>query len=217
MSSSTRTFGADALDRTGAYHLLNSIVVPRPIAWVSSINGDSQTNLAPHSYFTVAGVSPPTLLFVSVGQKDTIRNIQQTREFVINVADLPFAEQMNLSSTKAPYGVSEFDLAGVTPVPGELVAAPRVAEAPVSMECRLTDVVPVGDDPSYLVLGEVLLFHIAERVLDARGTADPDALAAIARMGGNVYCTTDERFEMARPSYDEVVAAGAGAESTGGT
>lgn len=194
-----------SLSRAEVYGLLNTIVVPRPIAWVSSIDEHGRHNLAPHSYMTVAGVVPPTLLFVSVGDKDTVRNVRATRNFVVNTVDRRLASQMNVSAADAPPGVSEFDLAHLVPVPSTKVAAPRVQGAPVSIECELDRIEPVGSEPSYVILGRALVFHIAERLFDGeRMRVDPAELDAIARMGGALYSSTTDRFSMLRPTYEAV-------------
>jgi flavin reductase (DIM6/NTAB) family NADH-FMN oxidoreductase RutF len=185
------------------YFLLNSLVVPRPIAWVSTRAADGTRNLAPHSYFTVAASDPPSVCFTSIGDKDTVRNVRATGEFVVNVADHALVERMNLTSADAPPDVSEFELAGLTPLEGEHVRSAIVAEAPVALECRLTEVVEVGN--GRVVIGEVLAFHVAERLWTEQGRVDPARLDAVARMGGSTYSTTRDRFELRRPAYAELV------------
>jgi flavin reductase (DIM6/NTAB) family NADH-FMN oxidoreductase RutF len=185
------------------YFLLNSLVVPRPIAWVSTRAADGTRNLAPHSYFTVAASDPPSVCFTSIGDKDTVRNVRATGEFVVNVADHALVERMNLTSADAPPDVSEFELAGLTPLEGELVRSAIVAEAPVALECRLTEVVEVGN--GRVVIGEVLAFHVADRLWTEQGRVDPARLDAVARMGGSTYSTTRDRFELRRPTYAELV------------
>ena len=185
------------------YFLLNSLVVPRPIAWVSTVAADGTRNLAPHSYFTVAASDPPSLAFTSIGDKDTVRNVRSSGEFVIHVADHALVERMNITSANAPADVSEFELAGVTPVGADHVDAAIVAEAPVAIECELDRVVEVGN--GRLVIGRCLAFHVAERLWDERDRVDPARLDAVARMGGSTYSTTRERFELRRPTYDELV------------
>lgn len=185
------------------YFLLNSIVVPRPIAWVSSRAADGTRNLAPHSYFTVAASDPPSVAFTSIGDKDTVRNVRATADFVVNLASHELVERMNVTSANAPADVSEFDLAGVTPVDGSYVESSIVAEAPVALECRLVEVVEVGN--GRVVIGEVLAFHVAERLWDERDRVDPGRLDAVARMGGSTYATTRDRFELRRPTYADLV------------
>ncbi len=192
------------VSRGDIYYLLNSIVVPRPIAWVSTLGADGVPNIAPHSYTTVASVAPPMLLFVSMGDKDTVRNVRDTGTFVINVVDGQHAAQMNTTAADAPPGVSEFELAGLTPVPSLKVAAPRCGEAPVSIECELDRVIDLGSDPSHIVLGRVVALHVEQRLYDEKDRVDPARLDAIARMGGATYSTTHERFDMKRPSYADL-------------
>lgn len=190
-------------DTRSLYFLLNSLVVPRPIAWVSTVSADGTANVAPHSYFTVAASNPPSVAFTSIGDKDTVTNVRATGEFVVNVADHGLVERMNLTSANAPADVSEFELAGLTQGAAEHVRAPLVAEAPVSIECGLDRVVEVGN--GRLVIGQCLAFHVAERLWDERDRVDPARLDAVARMGGSTYATTRDRFELRRPTYEELV------------
>lgn len=191
-------------DTRELYFLLNSLVVPRPIAWVSTTAADGTHNLAPHSYFTVAASAPPTLAFTSIGEKDTVRNIRATGDFVIHVADHDLAERMNVTSAAAPAEVSEFQLAGVHPCDADIVDSSIVCEAPVALECRLDRIVEVGTN-GHVVLGEVVAFHVAERLWDERGRVDPGKLDAVARMGGSTYATTRDRFELRRPTYSDLI------------
>jgi flavin reductase (DIM6/NTAB) family NADH-FMN oxidoreductase RutF len=134
-------------------------------------------------------------------QKDTLRNVMATGEFVVNIVSEEFAEKMNLCSAEVPPNVDEFDLSGLTPLPAELVKPPRVAESKAQMECRLRQIVPVSDKPGggSLVLGDVLRFHVLESMLMDGLKVDPDMLNAIGRMGGPTYTRTHDRFEMQRP------------------
>jgi len=184
------------------YFLLNSLVVPRPIAWVSTVSASGTRNLAPHSYFTIAASDPPSLAFTSIGDKDTVTNVRATGEFVVHVADHALVEQMNLTSANAPSDVSEFDLAGVTAVDATLVAPAIVEQAPVAIECRLTQVVEVGN--GRVIIGECLAFHVAERLWTEQDRVDPARLDAVARMGGSTYATTRDRFDLRRPTYAEL-------------
>lgn len=188
------------------YGWMISTIAPRPIAWVSSINAEGVTNLAPFSFFQGVTANPPTLLFSVVNdrhgeKKDTIRNIEAVPEFVVNVVSYQLREEMNRSSALLPYGESEFGIAGVTAAPSELVNPPRVAEAPVHFECKLQQIVRVGEGPlaGNVVFGTILLIHVNENVLDADGRIDPGKLDAIARMGGEYYSRTTDRFTMKRP------------------
>ena len=127
------------------YRLLNSVVVPRPIAWVSSLSADGVGNLAPHSFFTVSCVDPPMVQFTSVGVKDTLRNVRETGEFVVCLATEDLFEQVNATGTDFPAGTSEFAAIGLTAEPSARVAAPRVAESPVALECRLERDLVLGE------------------------------------------------------------------------
>lgn len=198
-----------ALDAPGSesmYQLLSDAVVPRPIALVSTVGPEGVFNVAPFSYFNAVSTSPPTVAF-SVsrrqgGLKDTYRNVQHTREFVVNIVDEAIAQQMNASSADFPPEISEFQIAGLTPVASDMVCAPRVGEAPVSLECRVVQVVDIGKGPrrSALVIGEVVLFHVRDD-LYSNGRIDPWRLKAVGRLGGNLYCRTSQIFEMVRPVY----------------
>src|SRR5688572_27937590 len=129
-----------------AYALLNSVVVPRPIAWVSTRSADGVDNLAPHSFFTISSVQPPVVQFTSVGTKDSLRNVLATGEFTVCFCPEPLLDQVNVTATDYPPGTSEFDAAGVTREDSKLVAPPRVAESPVALECRLVGTRDFGGD-----------------------------------------------------------------------
>jgi flavin reductase (DIM6/NTAB) family NADH-FMN oxidoreductase RutF len=188
------------------YKLMVGAIVPRPIAFVSSLSLDGIRNLAPFSFFTAISANPPVVCFApmvrfSDGQrKDTLRNIQETREFVVNVVSEEIAERMNACAPEFPPEVDEFAVSGLTPIPGDLVHPPRVAESKIAMECRLFRIVEVSDKPlgGSLVLGEVLRFHIADELFD-NFRIDSDSLKAIGRMAGSDYVRTRDRFSMIRP------------------
>jgi flavin reductase (DIM6/NTAB) family NADH-FMN oxidoreductase RutF len=194
------TLDPTALDAGAAYHVLNSLVVPRPIAWVSTRSASGVANLAPHSYFTVLAPDPPTICFSSGGEKDTLRNVRFGGDFVVNVVGEELAEAMNLTAADFPPDESEFRVAGLTPIPSDLVGAPRLAEAPAAMECRLLHVLEVGRTPNYVVIGEVMRFHIAESVW-RDGRVDLAALRPVGRLAGSGYSYTRELFRMERPTY----------------
>lgn len=189
------------------YKLMIGIIVPRPIAFVSTVDGAGLRNLAPFSYFTGCSTNPPVVCFCAAvregpqPQKDTLENIQATGEFVVNVVSEEIAEQMNACSAEVPPEVDEFALSGLTPIESDLVKPPRVAESKIQMECRLRQVIRVSDKPGggNLVLGDVLRFHVQESVLLGDYKIDPDALRAIGRMGGPTYTRTRDRFVMERP------------------
>lgn len=192
------------------YKLLVGSVVPRPIAFVSSMDAEGVRNLAPFSFFTVASANPPIVCFCPMMRgvtntglqptKDTLRNIIATREFVVNIVSEEFAAQMNACSAELAPEVDEFLVSGLTPIASDLVRPPRVAESHVQMECRLQQIVHVSTKPlgGSLVLGEVLRFHVSEALLD-NFRIDPDKLHAIGRMAGSTYTRTRDRFDMERP------------------
>ncbi len=166
----------------------NAIVGPRPIGWISSLGAQGRRNLAPYSFFNAFNYTPPIVGFASVGEKDTLRNVQATREFAWNLATRPLAEQMNQSSAAVPPEVDEFVLAGLTPAPSRVIAAPRVAESPVSFECRVTQIVQLqGADgtrvETWLTLGEVVAVHIDTALLNA-GIYQTGLAQPILRGGG---------------------------------
>ena len=192
------------------YKLLVGSVVPRPIAFVSSMDADGIRNLAPFSFFTVASANPPIVCFCPMmrgaatgglqSTKDTLRNIIATREFVVNIVLEEFAEKMNACSAELPPEVDEFLVSGLTPVASDVVRPPRVAESQVQMECRLQQVIHVSTEPlgGSLVLGEVLRFHVSASLLE-NFRIDPEKLQAIGRMAGSTYARTHDRFDMERP------------------
>jgi flavin reductase (DIM6/NTAB) family NADH-FMN oxidoreductase RutF len=188
----------------GCYKLISGVVVPRPIGWIGTRGASGTANLAPFSFFNVVAGSPPTVLFsggsVAGRAKDSPSNARSTGVFTVNIVSESLAEAKNASSASVDPSVDEFDLVGLTAVEGDLVPAPMVAEAPVSMECKTTHVVAVGntDRPNLVVFGEVVRFHIREGVLN--GTrVDLDVLQPIGRMSGPMYVRTRVRFEMIRP------------------
>ena len=186
------------------YKLLIGCVVPRPIAWVSSLSEDAIPNLAPFSFFMAVCNNPPTLAFSSGRRedkkKDTVRNIEYTQDFVVNLVDDALAEQMNLTSGEYPPEVDEFALTGLTAAPGIKVKAPRVVEAPISMECRVVQILPVGHGPHSLVLGEIVYFHIRDDLYNpSTGRIDMHRLHPVGRLAGNLYTHVHDIFEMKRP------------------
>jgi flavin reductase (DIM6/NTAB) family NADH-FMN oxidoreductase RutF len=188
------------------YRMLVDVVTPRPIAWVTSLDPHGRVNLAPFSFFNAFGANPPVVVFSPTRRrdattKDTLRNVEATGEFVLNAAVEALAEKVNLSSKELPYGESEVELTGLTLRPSLKVKPPRVAEAPVHMECKVLQIVPVGTGPiaANLVIGEVVAMHVDDGVLDDKGRVDPRKLRTIARLGADYYCRTTDLFEMKRP------------------
>jgi flavin reductase (DIM6/NTAB) family NADH-FMN oxidoreductase RutF len=185
----------------------NAIVGPRPIGWISTRSRAGVPNLAPYSFFNAFNYTPPIVGFASIGYKDTVRNAEETGEFCWNLATRALAERMNATCAAVPPDVDEFALAGLAPVPSRLVAVPRVGGAPVSFECKVTQVVRLqGADgqpaPSWLVLGEVVGVHI-ERALLRDGVYDTAHAGHILRGGGPAdYFDVgpDQLFRMSRPT-----------------
>ena len=189
------------------YKLMIGAIVPRPIAFVSTISQNGVRNLAPFSFFTVASANPPVVCFAPMvrasdgQQKDTLHNVQATGEFVVNIVSEDFAAKMNICSAEYPAEVDEWVESGLTPIPSESVRPERVAESRFQMECKLTQIVTVGTQPlgGSLVLGEVVRFHVAENLFEDY-RIDADKLQAIGRMGGPTYARTLDRFDLQRPT-----------------
>ena len=191
-------FDPAAGDPLSFYRLLNSIVIPRPIAWVSTRSADGVDNLAPHSFFTVSCVDPPVVQFTSVGHKDSLANAQATGEFVVNFTPEPLFEAVNATSVNAPPEVSEFDVVGVVREPSLRVAPPRVAAAPVAIECVLHAVHAIGD--CAVVMGRVVHVAIAQEAM-RDGRPAVDLLRPLARLGGRQWSTIGEVLEIERPQW----------------
>ncbi len=192
------------------YSLLVGCVIPRPIAFVSSISADGIPNLAPFSFFNAGGAHPPSLVFSPVTSgtgrnKDTLNNVRATREYVVHISPWGLRERMNQASADYPSGVDEFVEAGFTKVASKKVKAWRAAECPVAMECRLFQIVEHGEGPlrANYVIGEVVYFHIAESLF-VNGRVDAAALDAIGRLGGPTYThvTKESMFNLPRPVLD---------------
>src|SRR5262245_21174971 len=188
------------------YHVLVGVVTPRPIAWVTTVDTAGRVNLTPFSFFTAFGSNPPVVVFSPTrrrdgSKKDTLLNVEATGEFVVNAAVASLAEQVNQSSRELPYGESEAEYIGLRTVPSVKVKPPRLAESPVNLECKVLQIVPVGTGPiaGNLVIGEVLMIHVADAVVGPNGKVDPRKLRTIARLGGDFYCNTSDLFEMMRP------------------
>jgi flavin reductase (DIM6/NTAB) family NADH-FMN oxidoreductase RutF len=188
--------------------VLNAIVAPRPVAWISTVSAAGTPNVAPHSYTTVFSTEPPILGFVSSGRKDTLRNVEATGAFVYNVASERLLERMNLTAADFPPETSEFGWAGLTPTASDVVVAPRVGEAEVAIECRVVEVRQVPGADAWLVLGEAVAFHVAGAAL-TDGRIDPARVRPIARLSGNDYATFGEVVTLPRPTYRGLQEAGA--------
>lgn len=193
------------LNKRELHELFMSAIVPRPIAFVSTIGEDGVFNVAPYSCF-ISFCLKPALVGFQVGwtrdgqRKDTLRNIEFSKDFVVNVVDETLAEAMNQASAEYPSDVDEFKEVGLTPVKSDLVKAPMVAESPVNMECKLVQILEFGEAPtgSHVVIGEVILVHIKDDFW-AGDQIDMSKLKAIGRLGGQLYCRTTDMFEMKRP------------------
>ena len=188
-----------------AHRLISGIIVPRPIAFVSTVGKDGVFNLAPFSTFTSISITPAIICFSIVPRrsglkKDTLANIEFTKDFVINAVDEALGEKMNQTSADYPSCVDEFKEVGLTPARSDIVKAPRLAESPVSMECKLLQILQFGESPNgaSLVIGEIVLLHIRDG-LWVDEEIQNDALRAIGRLGGDLYCRTTDTFEMKRP------------------
>lgn len=200
----TITIVPDELKPREAYQLLLSAIIPRPIAWVSSIGTDGTVNLAPFSFFNAISGVPPIVMFSVSGRrgsaKDTLRNAKETGQFVVNIVEARQAEAMNQTSGEWAYDVNEFELSGLEPAACLDVKAPRIAEAALAMEARVTQIIPIDGSSSTMVLGQVLRYHIRAGLLRSNGLIDAEKLRPIGRLGGTEYTTLDNVFSMIRPS-----------------
>lgn len=197
------TLDPSKVSANDAYKLMVTAIVPRPIAFVSTISKDGIYNLAPFSFFNGFCGDPPIVGFSPNNNppKDSLVNARDTGQFVVNIVTEGIAEQMNLTSGRYAPEVDEFEVAKLTPGPCVMVKAPRVLESPISMECRVTQIVELSNRPeaNSLVLGEVIYFHVDDAVLDEKGRIDSAKLRAIGRMGGTAYCRTTDVIHMTRP------------------
>lgn len=198
-------------DAQTLYKLLTGSIVPRPIGWISTLDREGRPNLAPFSYFSAVSAKPPHLLFCpgmhGPGRpKDTLRNVREGGEFVVNIVTEALAEAMNLSAATVAAGVSEFDLAGVTPLSSSKVRPPRVGESPIHFECRVVHIYDVGEHPGggSVVIGEVVAMHFLESVLIGRDKVDLERLRPIGRLAGRSYARVSDTFEMTRPKLEEI-------------
>jgi flavin reductase (DIM6/NTAB) family NADH-FMN oxidoreductase RutF len=193
------------------YKLMTGIIVPRPVALVSTIDSNGVPNLAPFSFFTGVGSNPPTVLFCPVVRsrsisatadlrKDTLRNVEETGEFVINVVSEAIADAANATAAEVPPEVDEFVLSGLTPLASEVVRPARVAESPAQMECKLLQVIYTSREPGggVVVLGEIVRFHVRKNLVE-NFRVDPAGLDAVGRMAGNTWARTRDRIELIRP------------------
>ncbi|MDQ5816714.1 MAG: flavin reductase family protein [Actinomycetota bacterium] len=190
------------LEGRAPYFLITSLVVPRPIAWVSSLSEDEIPNIAPHSYFNVISSNPWIVHFTSTGEKDTLRNVRATGEFVVNLFGRELVEKMNFTSADFPPEENEFDWAGLQAEPSSRVRPPRVAGTPAALECRVNDIVSKGN--GHMVFGDVLVAHVDEGVF-RDGRVDPELFKPVGRLAGSLYSDTSKGlFKIKRPTWHEV-------------
>ena len=188
---------------------LQYAVAPRPICFATTIDKEGNINLSPFSFFNMFSTNPPLCIFSPARRvrdnttKHTLENVLEVKECVINIVNYPMVQQMSLASTEYAKGINEFEKAGFTMLPSQLVKPPRVAEAPVQMECIVTEVIHLGDNPGAgnLILAEIKLIHIKEEILDEDGKIDQEKIDLVARLGGDWYCrvTADNLFKVAKP------------------
>ena len=195
---------------TGAFHgFLLGAVAPRPIAFASTVDKEGNVNLSPFSFFNCFGSNPPTLIFAPARRvrdnttKHTLENVLEVPEVVINIVNYNIVEQMSLASTEYPKGINEFEKSGLTPLESVHIKPPRVAEAPASFECKVNQIINLGEEggAGSLIICEVVLMHMQKSILDEEGRIDPYKLDAVARMGGNYYCRASGSsiFEVSKP------------------
>jgi flavin reductase (DIM6/NTAB) family NADH-FMN oxidoreductase RutF len=196
----------DSAGISSVYKIMVGSIVPRPIAFVSTVSATGILNLAPFSFFTGVSANPPVICFCPMRnaegrKKDTLNNIEATGDFVVNIVSEEFIKQMNATSPEFVSDVDEFQVSGLSPVPSDLVKPPRVGESHVSMECRLLQVVEVSDRPlgGSIVTGEIVRLHVDDAYVD-HYRIDPEKLRAVGRMAGNTYARTTDRFELVRPA-----------------
>ena len=183
------------------YFLLTNLVVPRPIAWVSSLAPDGTRNLAPHSYFNIVSTNPPIVHFTQTGRKDTLTNVEASGEFVINIVSAELTEAMNLTAADFPPDEDEFTWAGLDATPSTHVAVPRVSAARAAMECRVRTILPMGN--GNMVFGDVLTVHIDEAIY-TEGRVDVRALQPVGRLGGSAYASVTDIFKLTRPTWADL-------------
>ncbi len=195
------------MEHPDIYKVLSGVVVPRPIAWVSTFGPDGVPNVAPYSFFQPITPSPPHISF-SAGsrdgqKKDTERNIEETGDFVVNIVNADIARRMAISALDFAPEQDEFEATGLTIEPSDVVSAPRVAEAPANLECQVRQMIPIGDERygATLIIGEVVQFHVRDDLVLEQGRIDFKTLDAVGRLAGDWYCSTSEQYELPRARY----------------
>ena len=208
-----KTFNPKDLDIKTNYHLMISGIVPRPIAFVSSMSKKEEINLAPYSFFNGFGANPPIVGFSPAlsGRtglpKDTLLNIRETKEFTISIANSKMVGQVSLSSCEYTRGIDEFNKVGLSKEESLIVKPPFIKESAFSMECRLYDIIDLGNKPASgnLILGEIVMFHISQDILNENDQVDPMLLDAISRMGGAWYSKSNQGlFEFKKPRHNGI-------------
>ncbi len=207
MTDAYRTYDLAAPEGRETYFLLTGMVIPRPVAWISTVAPDGTANIAPFSFTTVLSSDPPVVCFVSSGVKDSMLNAQHTGDFVYNIGGEDLLESLNMTAAELHRDESEFDWVKLTPIASDVVKSPRLGEAPISMECRLVDVIPFGGGNGNLVAGEVVRIHIAERIL-TNDRVDPEKLRPICRLSGSNYATLGEIITLRRPNRQDLIERG---------
>lgn len=207
-----KTIDPKELEIAKFHGLLLGAVAPRPIAFASTVDADGKPNLSPFSFFNVFSANPPIAIFSPARRvrgnttKHTLENVEVVKEVVINVVSYAMVQQMNLASTEYPEGVNEFEKAGFTPLASDLVRPFRVKESPVQFECKVREVIKLGEEggAGNLIVAEILLMHIDESVLDSYGNIDPNRIDLVARMGNDWYCRASGSalFELTKPGRE---------------
>lgn len=195
------SFDPGDLEPRENYLLITSLVVPRPIAWVSTLSESGARNIAPHSYYNIISSDPPIVHFTSSGPKDTLRNVEATGEFVVNVVSRDLLEAMNTTAARFPPDEDELAWVGLETVPSDLVAPPRVAAAPAALECRLREVLTMGNGT--MAFGEVVRVHVADEAWH-EGRVVPEVLQPVGRLAGSDYLLLDAVTRLARPDWEEL-------------
>ncbi len=194
----------DMLSETESYKLLSGIVVPRPIAWVSTMGKDGVANAAPFSFFTGISTNPPIIGF-SIGlrkgrKKDTLKNIEYSRDFVVNIVDEALAQKMNITAIDFPGGVDEIGEAGLTALKSDKVKSPRIAESPINLECSLLRILIVGASRHRFIIGEIVKYHIRDDLV-SEYRIDFSRMNVLGRLAGSMYCRVKDLIEMPRLNH----------------
>ncbi len=201
----TMNFNPDDIGHSESYKLLTGSVIPRPIGWISSIDSKGNLNLAPFSYFNIVGDDPPHVMFSTVrtggGNKDTLNNVMETKEFVVNMVTEDVVEKMNTTSQQVPPEINEFELAGLTTAPSLLVKPPRVLESKINFECRLVHHYELEDHTkggAVMMVGRIVMFHIDDEIISDNFRINMNKYRPVARLAGSNYTTLGEIFSIKR-------------------